>query len=258
MTWRAPDGCRYLRGAEATLVKELIASMAQRIIDDIEHPDDQERWQFDVDLFDALTPTQQLTLIRNVAEHLLTETDEPMELTATNEAAAYAIFRTLSLELESEIETAVAREYDPEWDSELWLFAFALDDDPTWSTHWRSLSLYAYRECFPDQFDADQVDEDESDDEYDCVWLTPHDITCTNAIQWEMVAEGLADRVLWDRDFEMAEEFLDLAPAQATVMKRMMGIDNDYFVCVAPDSRASDIAIVRRHLQQITNHKSIR
>ncbi len=63
------------------------------------------------------------------------------------------------------------------------------------------------------------------------------DVTSTDLRSWEMIVEELADSILWDRDFEMAEGFLDIDPGVSRQRRRLLGIDVEYFTRVAPDPR---------------------
>ena len=72
--------------------------------------------------------------------------------------------------------------------------------------------------------------------------------------RWEMVIESIADTILWDRDYEMSESFLDAAPELAKQRRELLGIDDEYYTAIAPDPTVDQIprllgstrAIVRR------------
>jgi hypothetical protein len=232
MSWQTPDGDRYLTGHEATLVRETLACVVDHISEDIRFAEP-DRWEFGVVLFDELTPSQQAMLIKDIAEHLLTRTNKTLELTATNEAAVYAIFQTLAVQIEVEVDTE--------------------DDKPandSWRCFWRRLTLDAYRECFSDAH-SDSFDDDDPEDP----WMTPQSEQSPNLSQWQSLTECLADRILWDRDFEMAGSFLDEEPAKAAVLKQMMGIETDYYSSIAPDATANKVDDLLREVRQITHQK---
>lgn len=77
----------------------------------------------------------------------------------------------------------------------------------------------------------------------------------TDLSEWSGVIESLADRILWDRDFEMAESFLDAAPAVASVQKSMLGIDQDYFAAAATDPGPAHVESTLDRIRQITHRK---
>lgn len=232
MSWQTPDGDRHLTGHEATLVRQTLACVVDHISEDIRFAEP-DRWEFGVALFDELTPSQQVMLIKDIAEHLLTRTSKTLELTATNEAAVYVIFQTLAVQIEVEVDTE--------------------EDKPTddsWRCYWRRLTLAAYRECFSDN-DSDSFAGDDPEDP----WMTPQSEQSSNLSQWQSLTESLADRILWDRDFEMAGSFLDEEPAKAAVLKQMMGIETDYYSSIAPDPNPDEVQLILKSVRQLTHQK---
>ena len=93
MTWHTPAGERHLTSREGHSFWEALASTVDQIADNVRHGDRERLWEFDVALFDDATPTQQVGVIDEVARHLLLPTPEPLDLSAVNEAAVYAVFR---------------------------------------------------------------------------------------------------------------------------------------------------------------------
>lgn len=233
MTWQTSEGDRWLSGAEATLVRETLAFMVDHIGFNIDDGDEERLCYFEVELFDELTATQQLVIAKSVAEHLLTKTTKTLELTSINEAAVYAIFRTLATQIEIEVDT----ENDKR------------EDDP-WRCYWRRLTMNAFNECFP--YDADDGYEGDGPDD---PLVTPKSITSVNVPQWDSLTESLADRILWDRDFEMAGSFLDDDPAKAALMKQIMGISTDYYSDIAPDLKTDQVQTMLRDVRQLTHRK---
>ena len=223
MTWRTSEGERWLFGHEAILVRESLASMVDQISDNIGYGDEEPLWNFEVELFDEVTPTQQLVLATAVAEHLLTATNETLELTAINEATVYVVFRNVAVQIAIEVDVESDRE----------------PDDGFWKFFWRRLTLAAYHECF--------ADEDP--------WTVPESEQSTNMEEWDSIVESLADQILWDRDFEMAGNFLDTEPAKAVVMKQVMGIEADYYSTVAPDLGPSEVEAMLTRVRKITHQK---
>ena len=65
--------------------------------------------------------------------------------------------------------------------------------------------------------------------------------TSRDIAAWNTLIEHLTDAVLWDRDFEMADSFLDIDPSVSQRRRRMLGIDDDYFTRVAPDPRPDEV-----------------
>ncbi len=118
MTWQTPDGDRVLCGAEGELVRDVLAVTVDQIAENLHH--DQRLFTFGAAAFDAVTSTEQLAVVKDIAEHLLTKTSQSLELTSRNEAAVYAIFRTLLTQIEIEIDVQRTDRFDgdddvPEW-----------------------------------------------------------------------------------------------------------------------------------------------
>ncbi|MGO9465004.1 MAG: hypothetical protein ACLQIB_57675 [Isosphaeraceae bacterium] len=63
--------------------------------------------------------------------------------------------------------------------------------------------------------------------------------------------KSLADAMLWDRDFEADEWFLDMPPAKKRENLDYLGIQEDDFLAVAPDPADKDLDGVRRALREI-------
>jgi len=57
--------------------------------------------------------------------------------------------------------------------------------------------------------------------------------------------------MLWDRDFEADERFLDMPPAKKRENLDYLGIDQGYFLAVAPDPADEDLDGVRQALREI-------
>lgn len=194
--WHTSSGDRTLTGAEALLVKEAITAIVEQIME--ESAGYTEQWEYGVDRFDELTLSQRLKLLEQVAIHLLTPTQETLELTAVSEAAVAVIYEHMLVVIDLEID----------------------DDRPT--TRWRSLILAAYAECFSE--DAGDLEDE----------FHPPASTSNNRKEWEVLIDCLTDNSLWDRDFEI-DEFLDASPEVSEMLKDHMGIDDDYYSAAAPD-----------------------
>jgi len=209
--WHTSEGDRVLTGAEAALLKAAVAGVAERIRQ--EHVARVGQWEYGIRLFDELPSSQRLVLLERVATYLFTETREPLDLTAVNEATVGTLFEHIRSEIELE-----------------------MDDPDESDTRWREMALAAYEECFC----ADGVDVtvEEGDD-----FVRPA-ATSEDRDAWSDLVESLADRILWDRDYEMEYLFLDAAPDTTEVIKQHLGIDSDYFSAAAPDL-ATDQAMER-------------
>jgi hypothetical protein len=72
---------------------------------------------------------------------------------------------------------------------------------------------------------------------------------------WELQIELLADRILWDRDYELADTLMDVDPDAATEQKQFLGISDDYFSAIAPDISDQEFAAVLQSLREMVRPK---
>ena len=173
---------------------------------------DSDPWEFGIPVFDEMQPTAKLALLADVGWALLRPTETCPKLTSINEAVVAALF--------SNIEQCLHMEID--WSKEE-------DDDELLA--WRKLVLAVFHE------DGDTMDLPEPD--------------CDDVVEWELLAETLSQRILWDDDFNEAEQFLDASPDEATRLRSIFGIDNDYYAAVPPDPRDSDLPGIRAMLGEL-------
>jgi len=66
----------------------------------------------------------------------------------------------------------------------------------------------------------------------------------------------LTDRVLWDRDFEIAAGFLDADPATAGPRREVLGIPDDYFTVAPPDPGKEELTAARAALTRLTHGRT--
>ena len=231
--WHTPNGTRHLVGQEAELVREALGMMVDHLSDfaDGHLQDPLDRWPYGVELFDSLTWTQQLALLNQVARHLLTETPEPLPLTAVTESAVGAIFAHIQQQVEIELD-------DQRLDGDV-LDEFS--DLPSW----RERILAAYGETL-------------SEDEREELAAEGFELPAADATElseWESLIESLADRILWDRDYEMGALLLDAEPGKAALLKRHLGIEDDYYTELSPDVRERQVRPLLNQVKAITHAK---
>lgn len=245
--WHTSRGDRTLLGDEAELVGHAVDTMIDALITHI--GDDNLDGDFDtvasecqtgIALFDNLSPSQRIALLHDVTKYLLTPTDSPFPLSAHAESAVAAIF--------SEVRDQVAIEIDlfPNGPSEI-------SDDPEENVTWRQLVLAAHKAVLrTPHAPSDGFD-------FDFGPFPSHieipDESCTDIGQWQDLLESLTDAVLWDRDFELADSFLDIDPGVSRQRRRLMGIDDDYFVQIAPDPDSNEAFRLAARTQSIVRAK---
>lgn len=235
---------RTLRGAEARLFAAAVDVMIDELsmgLDDAWEEDPSWEILSGVSVFDCLTTSQRIALLHQVAGYLLTERRAPDEVSAAQEAAVAAVF--------SEIRDRVTMEIDLFGSSEV--KTHAVDED---ATEWRDQVLEAYRHV--SQLEATSIepagnaDQPLRDDAGD--WLLsqederfePPKADCRELDDWILLIESLTDSILWDRDFEMAESFLDADPGVSEQRRRLLGIPDDYFTQVAPDPQPAELPVL--------------
>jgi hypothetical protein len=111
--WRTSNGDRTLKGAEAALVRAVIAQIVDWL--DVEASGDIDRWEFGVVLFDELQTPQKFALLAAVGTSLLREDAAPLPLNAINEATVAALYRALTQVIQVEIEMDLEAEFQSWW-----------------------------------------------------------------------------------------------------------------------------------------------
>ncbi len=204
--WHTSEGDRLLEAAEARLFKAGVTGLVERVKAETRV----DGGGYSIALFDELTWSQRLAVLESVATHLLTKTGHMPELTAVNEAAIGAVFDHISFEIDMEIEDFPSR------------------------TVWRQLVLDACHECFGDVSQENDESDDEELSEEDADYL-PESANSDRPDLWHPLVQSLADRILWDRDYELMGEFLDEPPEKAAMLRQIMGIGDGYFAAAAVD-----------------------
>jgi hypothetical protein len=220
--WHTPIGERVVKGAEGRLLRASLRSVL-RIIE--EHSDDfDDSPLFGVSLFDQLEKSQRLVLLADIAAALFRENVAPICLTAVVEATVFALYVNVMNEIEYEVELQGEVQLAPR-------------------CRWRRLVLAACR----------KVGESPAGEHFDDVqeWITLPAVSSTDINAWNDEVTALSERVLGDRDWELADELLDQPPEVANHLKAHLGIDDDYFTAVVPLPRAAHLLRARRSLREI-------
>ena len=80
-------------------------------------------------------------------------------------------------------------------------------------------------------------------------------VSSTDITNWELLVDGLTDAILWDRDFEMADSFMDIDPGVSHRRQRLLGINKDYFTRIAPDPRPDEVFQIVSRAREIVRAK---
>ncbi len=113
------------------------------------------------------------------------------------------------------------------------LVEMEIDQPAEWreSPSWRKLVLAAcWERGIEDLLDAQSEDLDE----------------------WEVLVSSLAGEVLWDEDWKDSESLLDADPKASWAVKELLGIDEDYYIAVPPDSTDEEMEGVWTTLLELT------
>ncbi len=183
-----------------------------------------EQWEEDwssngVGVFDNLSQAQKQATILEVVQALLDPKTKPPRVTAVRAGTVDAIYRELQGRIEMEIDTGE-------------------------ETVVRSMVLEALDEV--DYWDLINTDLEPGEEPF----LRPaHD--CADYVEWSPLVEDLLAEVLEDSDFNMANDFLDMSPSVAAVLKKNFNILPDYFSAVASDPTADQLLRVRDQLNSL-------
>jgi hypothetical protein len=219
--WPTSTGSRTLRDAEAALLAAAIVVMLNSLEESLcEDSGDEEfepmaDMQFGIAVFDSLTLPQRIATLHYVAMHLLTDAvPETEDTSAVDDATIAAIFSEIQDQVNIEIGFDNAGIFEASDDTE------EQQQNVLKSTHWRSLVLAACQQALQDDEDGDEDDSTSF----------PLDFHDANMDVWENAIDLLVSNILWDRDFELAEGFLDQDPTSARHRRRLLGIPDNYFV----------------------------
>lgn len=240
--WHTSRGDRTLFGAEGFLVGHAIETLIDSLMMHFDTEIDEEssfHWESGIAVFDALSTPQKLALLHDVASHLLTPTESALPLSATAEAAVAAVFAEIRDQVAIEIGFQEIRD-------ERGASARSSETDPSHMS-WRELVLASHRNVFGEHLSDDLANDDEITPR-----LTP---TSRDVDGWELLIEHLTDAILWDRDFEMADSFLDIDPNVSQRRRRLLGIEDDYFTNVVRDPRHDEVLNLVSRARDIVRRK---
>jgi hypothetical protein len=210
--WRMPSGDRVLTETEWALYSDGVQRLQYLIREEIDGEDNAAR--VGIPVFDSLTPEQKLVLLAETTLALRDPTIPTPKHTAANEGTIDAVIATIESDLEVEIDLT---ETSTEGES---------------FTETRRLLLAVCRESE----DGDEPLPDESYEFFD---------------DWRELLEGFANRIFWDHDFAMDDEFLDLPPQESRRRMKAMNIAPDYYLSVPDDPDEAGLIAARQTLARL-------
>ncbi|MCA9138596.1 MAG: hypothetical protein KDB00_17615 [Planctomycetales bacterium] len=238
-----PYESRLLTGTHAALYREslcLMLDIYQEGLREREHFD--HIWVFGVQMFDELQQSQQMALLITVSNCVLNGAGDSDDWSASEKAAFYAVYRNIYQQLEMERDmraldaASMPTPYaDLEFDLDSGGFEDVEDDiySPAGELSWREMIAKAYREkCHNEGLSDEEIDE----------YLATDDEEGEDLEHWDSILDSLADQILDDRDFEMAGMLMDGDPEIVDIIKKELGIKQDYFVETVsePDTEAAN------------------
>jgi hypothetical protein len=167
--------------------------------------------------FDRLTQGQKQQAILKVAKALLDPAASAPEVTAAIAAAVDAIYNEIIVLVESEMGEEIRIRQ---------MILEALAEINYWDEMSKSLE--------PGEEAEVPVQAESEDNE-----------------NWYFLIDQLRETILDDYDFTMEEEFMDMSPETADLLKKNMNIDPDYFVDVIEDPGPERLAEIQRELRSL-------
>jgi hypothetical protein len=77
--------------------------------------------------------------------------------------------------------------------------------------------------------------------------------TCIDIEKWDFEVDQLADRILWDADYESGHIYMDHPPDISEWLKDMTDIPNDYFMTIADDLTDYEVQAQINELKKLCN-----
>lgn len=241
--WHTSRGDRTLVGDEAALIgraiDEMISALVMRIHDDFE--EEASDCATGISVYDSCTASQRIALLHQVASFLLCDTTEPLPLNALTDATVAALF----VEVRDQVAIEIRLGRQPLIVLSGGISKTAQSSHQHSSVSWREMVLLAHQACFDCRYDC-------VDTEDEVVVL---DRECEELPEWELLINELSESILWDRDFELAEGFLDLDPGVSKHRRRLLGIDDHYFSAVPNDPDTDLVFDLAEQAYRITRAK---
>jgi hypothetical protein len=242
--WPTSIGNRTLHGAEASLISAAIMVMLDALDEHLGDDDDDEASEPTADMhigiavFDSLTIPQRIAMLHHLSKHLLTDEPLPSEQTsAIDDATIAAVFSEIQDQVTIEIDL------DPEDVTEGDRNETVSQASLARSVLWRSMILAAIHQVvFNDPIETDDMG-------------LPTDASVDSIDAWEDAIDALASAILWDRDFELADGFMDEEPSSARQRRKLLGITDNYFVQPPLDPTVSQTRLMLSQARSIVSRR---
>lgn len=170
-------------------------------------------YEFGIECFDNLTFGQRIATLSIIGNGLLRKDTPTVRLTAVLEGAIAAVFEHIKNQIAFEIDT------------------------PEFGTSWREMVIAARKQTTCD--DRKRVDIPEP--------------TCEDFDEWDLQMQELSDGILWDRDYQDAQLYIDFPPEKSEELRELMGIPKGYFLAIADDLTDKEAQARIRQLKKLCN-----
>lgn len=200
MTWNTNFGKRVLEGAEAKFYLHILQSAVEFSHEAVEF-DDVEVITGDR-IFDSASFEQRVVLWHRCLEALLKPEVPVPPLTNVLEAAAYFPFAWLTQWVEDEI--AFADYVEKDGDPFYWRRLI-----------WETLNALGILQVLEAEFEGEED-------------ILPIEVDCEDSLEWENCIDELADRIFWDRDWQVTYNHPQLLDGIEEEFANQTGISEDY------------------------------
>ena len=212
MTWNTNFGKRVLEGAEAKFYLHILQSAVEFSQEAVEF-DEVEVITGDR-IFDSASFEQRVVLWHRCLEALLKPEVPVPPLTNVLEAAAYFPFAWLTQRVEDEIAFADCVEGD--------------DDPFSWRRLiWETLNALGMLKLLEAEFEEEEE-------------IPPIEVECEDSLEWENCIDELADRIFWDRDWQVTYNHPQLLDGIEEEFANQTGISEDYVQNLLPKVTQAD------------------
>ncbi|OYP33127.1 hypothetical protein CGZ80_18045 [Rhodopirellula sp. MGV] len=209
--------------------------------DCFQNPDEEQIWVFGVGMFDQLLWREKLGLLVKVGRLALRGKGDACEWGMLEKAACYSVYQHIyqQMEIEQDIFIMESRSHGSGvWDEDGPEQQLALDEYRSWTQLIESAFSSDARE---QGIDEDEIREQlhfDDEDSLDHYW---------------MIIDKLSDRLIGDRDFELADQMLDADPASALEVKEKLGIGNDDYIATVEELSMAQAEDAFDELAQMSN-----
>lgn len=224
MAWNTSLGIRSLQGVEA----ELYLTTMQSAVDYIEVMGDDLDVKTGDRIFDSASFHQKVIILHLCLSALLKPEIEAPELTNVLEAGAYFPFAYLQMRLEEEIAE------EDEWS----------DDEEDLKYGYRRSLWNAFEEFVRPRWESAVEEYGEREEEGD------FSDRSTNLDLWEEIIDALADRIFWDRDWQVTSIAPQLLDGIEEEFSQITGLNEEYVTNQLPSVTEEDLPLAERTLRE--------